>query len=247
MEIWQYLILVLSVLLGGGVSWWLVDEDERWQGILPLLLSFSGAYLLGIVALELIPETFSGHFHGLGLFLLLGFVIQLLLESLSEGVEHGHVHARKNAAASYGIQVMLGLSLHAFLEGLPLAGTETIVHAHGTHSGMENLFSGIVMHKVPAAFALALLLRQSGYSKLFGFICLAGFALMSPLGAWVGSSLMLSEVWYHRVMALVIGSLLHVSTTILFEADSTTHHRISGKKLLIIIVAMSIAWLTAHG
>lgn len=246
MEIWQYLFLILSVVIGGGVSWWFGDDETRWKRLLPLLLSFSGAYLLGIVALELIPETFSGHYHGLGLFLLLGFLVQLMLESLSQGVEHGHIHARSDAPRRYGLQVMLGLSLHAFLEGLPLAGGEVLLHEHGEHSGTGNLFTGILLHKLPAAFALALLLRQSGYSNRFSILCLAFFALMSPLGAFAGNLFLLSEVWHHRIMALVIGSLLHVSTTILFETDESRHHRISAEKMGVILFAILLAWATVH-
>lgn len=251
MEFWQYLLLVLSVVLGGSVNLLLSDDDQRWKQLLPLLLSFSGAYLLGVVALELIPETFGGHApSGLGLYLLLGFLVQLALEHLSQGVEHGHVHAHANARKSYGIQVMIGLSLHAFLEGLPLAGMEVYdldpSHDH-QHTGGQHLFLGILLHKIPAAFALSLLLRQSGYPRWFTLSCLAVFALMSPLGALLGDWLTLADLWQHRVLALVIGSLLHVSTTILFEADNADHHRISLKKLLTILLGIFLAWSTTHG
>lgn len=245
MDIWQYFLFLITVLAGGLLG--LYFNSSTWKRALPYLLSFSGAYLLAIVSLELIPETFSaGATKGLGIFLLAGFLIQLLLEHLSQGVEHGHIHARKNAAFGYGAQVMIGLSLHAFLEGLPLSnhGYE-LAHDH-SHSHSQNLYWGILLHKLPAAFALALLLRQSGYSKVISMSCLAFFALMSPLGAWIGSWAIINDLWQHRILAIVIGSLLHISTTILFEADGKGHHRISPKKLITILVGIGIAWLTTH-
>lgn len=244
MEIWQYLLLIGSVILGGTLS--TVGKPEAMHKLLPLLLSFSGAYLIGIVALELIPETFGYSEGSPGFFLLLGFLIQLLLENLSQGVEHGHVHAHAHAKQSYGLQVLLGLSLHAFLEGIPLANQGVVeVHGHAHGSG-EHLIYGIVLHKLPAAFALGLLLRSSGYSRSFRWFCLVVFALMSPLGAGLGQELMVSEAWHHNILALVIGSFLHISTTILFEADSGDHHRISYRKLGVIVMGMGLAYLSGH-
>lgn len=242
MENWQYLLLLASVIIGGGLS--SLGARDRLSRYLPILLSFSGAYLLGIVALELIPEIFGYDVGRPGLFLLLGFFVQLLLENLSQGVEHGHVHAHRNAKTSYGIQVMIGLSLHAFLEGIPLAGGgEELIHGHSHNSG-QDLIWGIVLHKLPAAFALGLLLRASDYSWWFRLSCLTVFALMSPLGAWVGHELLLSAEWHHNVTALVIGSFLHISTTILFEADGSDHHRISWKKLAVIVLGMGLSYLS---
>lgn len=242
MEIWQYLLLIMSVVVGGSLS--MVGKPAELSKWLPLLLSFSGAYLLGIVALELIPETFGHQEGNPGFFLLLGFFIQLLLENLSQGVEHGHVHAHANAKRSYGLQILLGLSLHAFLEGIPLSGSE-MVHGHAHDSGARLIY-GIVLHKLPAAFALGLLLRSSGYSLVFRVLCLSVFALMSPAGALFGQWLLVSEAWHHSILALVIGSFLHISTTILFEADSGAHHRISYRKLGIVVIGMGLAYLSSH-
>ncbi len=239
------LLLVGSVLVGGGLSW--VGQGEQLKKWLPLLLSFSGAFLLGIVALELIPAYFSEEIGQPGLFLLLGFFVQLLLENLSQGVEHGHVHAHKNAGLGFGLQVMIGLSVHAFLEGIPLAGgAEDAAHGH-VHAVGEQLIWAIVLHKLPAAFALGLLLRASDYSSKVRLLCLLIFAFMSPLGAWVGHEILLSATWHHNIMALVIGSFLHISTTILFEADSSRHHRISLPKIGVVVLGMLLSYMATAG
>lgn len=239
MVFWHYLLLFLSALVGGGLA---LAGSERFRGLLPQLLSFSGAYLLGIAALELIPDVFQTAPASVGTWLLLGFFIQLLLEGFSQGVEHGHVHAHRNSGYRYALRVMFGLGLHALLEGLPLGeGGEAAGHHHGQH-----LLFGIVLHKLPAAFALALLLRGSGYGSRVIWSCLMVFGVLSPLGAVIGNVLSIDALWRSRILALVVGSFLHISTTILFEADGDHGHGISPRKFLIIITGMCVAYLTVH-
>ncbi|MBB4077879.1 zinc transporter ZupT [Lewinella aquimaris] len=233
---WQYFFLFASALIGGGLAQY---GEQRYRAYLPILLSFSGAYLLAIAALELIPDVFGEPSDAPGLWLLLGFFVQLLLEGFSQGVEHGHVHTHRGQGFGYAMQVMIGLGLHAILEGLPLGATDGHVHHH-------NLLLGIGLHKLPAAFALGLLLRGSGYSRQFVWGCLTVFGLLSPLGAFLGEIISIDPVWRIRILALVVGSFLHISTTILFEADGSHRHGISVRKFLVILAGMSVAFFTVH-
>ena len=246
MALWQYFLLFSTALLGGTLAM-LGGEWTRRQ--LPTLLSFSGAYLLAIAALELIPDVFGAPSTATpGLFLLLGFFIQLLLEGLSQGVEHGHVHVHRQARTGYAIQVMIGLGLHALLEGLPLGagGAAGAVDHVQHHLSEDHLLFGIALHKLPAAFALGLLLRSSGYSRLFVWACLTVFGLLSPIGAVLGEVASIDPVWRTRILALVVGSFLHISTTILFEADGSHGHGISARKFVIIFSGMLVAYFTVH-
>lgn len=240
---WHYMLLFATALAGGGAA---QLGDDRLRKFLPTLLSFSGAYLLGIAALELIPDVFGRGTASAGMWLLLGFFIQLLLEGFSQGVEHGHVHAHRGQGVGFAAGIMFGLGVHALLEGLPL-GAGTLDHGgHGGHFHDEHLLYGIAMHKFPAAFALGLLLRGSGYSRAFIWACLATFGLLSPLGMLLGQILSIDPIWRMRILALVVGSFLHISTTILFEADGSHRHGVSITKFLIIIAGMGVAYLTVH-
>lgn len=251
MALWQYLLLFGSVLLGGGLAQALRGQEDRIrQDYLPLLLSFSGAYLLGIAAMEMMPTVFRNSAYHSGVWLLGGFFVQLLLEGLSQGVEHGHVHAHKHVGYRYGLTVMIGLGLHALLEGLPLGTIADVTHGVEEHSHNfmdgDHLLVGIILHKIPAAFALGLLLRYSGYSKRFMWSCLLVFASLSPIGAALGEIVSIDPLWRNRVLALVIGSFLHISTTILFEADGGREHGISPKKFGVVVLGMLVAYFTAH-
>jgi zinc transporter ZupT len=247
LEIWQYLVLFTTVILGGSLAFRFQNLDLK---ILKLIISFVGAYILGIIVLHLIPEAYQSGEDGskIGLWVLAGFFIQILLERFSMGVEHGHLHNHHHGSRPmFAFQIMIALSAHAFIEGLPLSHfsehtTEAHTHIHA-HSG-NHLFWGVLMHKAPEAFALAVLLLMSNFRKTTVWLCIFLFAAMSPLGALLMSSWQVEENVFARVIALVIGSLLHISTTIIFETDNTDEHSISWRKLFSVLAGVGLALLT---
>lgn len=205
---------------------------------LQLILSFSGAYIIGITALHLIPETFHDGTHQLGMWLLVGFLGQLVLDQLSKGIEHGHIHVPHHPNMSFVWQVMLGLSIHSFVEGMPLNVATPDGHNH------HHLLWGIILHEMPASFALVSLLLSSGFRKNVVILCLFLYASMSTLGALTYQLIAPTKEVSQILMALVIGTFLHIATTILFEADNSQSHKISYKKLLVIALGIGVAFLT---
>jgi len=238
MAYWEYILLTATVLLGGTIAIVLNPKDQK---SLQLFLSFSGAFILGICVMDIMPTVFRAPVENVGIYILIGFFIQLMLEQLSGGVEHGHIHVPQKKIKRYAFSVMIGLCLHAFIEGLPLGG-----HQHDHHG--HHLLWSIVLHKAPAAFALAMLLKKSKFktTTLFGLLLI--FAAMSPLAAaltsWFSSRQQISEWHITVLMALVIGSFLHIATTILFESDGTDHHAVPIPKLIAILVGVGMAVLS---
>jgi zinc and cadmium transporter len=229
MEFWKFSILFFSAILG-GLAIFLVKNDK--SQLLKLILSFSGAYLFAITVLHLIPDAYSGpDGYEIGIYILIGFLLQIFLEQFSQGVEHGHIHHQHNHTFPYGI--MISLCLHAFLEGMPLAKDH--------HN--EFIF-GIALHHIPAAFALASILMQSHIKKTPLIFYLGIFAIMAPLGYWVSlglsnGSLGGIENYFNKIMGIVIGIFLHISTTILFE--SSADHKINLRKMTAVILGIGIA------
>lgn len=231
MAIWELIILFFSCFLGGMTVFLTGAKDK--SGQLKLILSFSGAYLFGITVLHLIPDVYSSHSHGIGLYVLAGFIFQILLEQFSEGVEHGHIHNHGHEHYVFPLGVLISLCLHAFLEGMPLA--------EGHH---DVLLWGIALHHIPAAFALTSLLVQSRASRKKIIMLLVVFSVMSPLGYLLSHFLSVGEVgsiakYFDRIMAIVIGIFLHISTTILFESGED--HHFNRKKTLAVLTGMAIA------
>ena len=213
---------------------------------LKLLIAFSGAYLLSITALHLLPEVFTGDDRGayFGSFVLVGFFIQVMLEYLSGGIEHGHAHTHRSAGLPVGL--MIGLCLHAFLEGMPLGGGDA-GHSHHGHShhgdshshGLEPLLMGIVLHKYPVAMVFLAMLLNSGLAKPKAFGLLAVFAAMAPLGTLLSGEFEMVGQYNRESLAIVIGIFLHVSTTILFE--SSEGHRFNAYKMMAIAAGLALS------
>jgi zinc transporter ZupT len=102
------------------------------------------------------------------------------------------------------------------------------------------------MHNIPIAIALMTMLLQSNITKSKAIGLLVIFALITPLGAFtsyaIGENMIGNfSIYFDRIMAVVVGIFLHISTTILFE--SSENHRFNFLKFVIIIIGASVAIL----
>lgn len=224
----QVFILFSSVFLGG-----ILVELFKKQSNLKLLLSFSGGYLLTIIFTHILPETYTQLGNTAGYFILGGFLLQIVLEYFSKGVEHGHTHTH-SIGKSFPLILFISLSIHAFIEAIPL------VHDHVGHShGEINLFWGIFLHKVPVAVALRVVFKASGLSNLKSWIYLGIFGITAPIGLVFGSYLTQNfQFDTNWIMAVAIGMFLHISTTIIFESSEA--HKINFMKLIAIIIGFAL-------
>ena len=82
-----------AVILGGFTVSYLQATNKT--QLIKLLLAFSGGFMLSIAFTHFIPELYSHQASTIGYYILLGFLIQLILEFFSGGIEHGHVHIHK--------------------------------------------------------------------------------------------------------------------------------------------------------
>ena len=69
--------LVVSVLFGGMLVS-LIQRSKNEQ-IIKLMLAFSGGFLLSIAFIHFIPELYAHADQNVGLYILIGFLIQLIL------------------------------------------------------------------------------------------------------------------------------------------------------------------------
>lgn len=238
MELYQYLILFTSVIISGS-AYYLIKSSSSY--FLKLSLAFSGSFLFSISVLHLMPAVYSNTASNIGLFVLMGFFIQIILEFFSEGIEHGHIHVHSHHSQAFPLTMMISLCLHSFLEGMPLAYDS---HVHDGHN--HSLFLGIALHHLPVAFALVSMLAASGIKKTQVILWLCLFAAMAPLGSAI--SYLLSEsillnisAYYDKLMAVVIGIFLHISTTILFESNND--HRFNRYKLGTILIGGAFGYM----
>lgn len=230
--------LILSAFLGSGLAYRAGLVTKHF----PLLLVFSGSYLFAMTITDILPSLFirsQADSSAVGLYVLVGFFLQLFLEFFSGGIAHGHLksqfHQKAPNSNAWTMSVpFLALCLHALLDGVVLA-TPSV---RDQNSG---LLFGITLHKVPVAFVLTVLLMRCKQSRWTTLAYVCCFALSSPLGCWLGDSLAsLQHIW----VAIASGSLLHVATTILFE--SNPDHRVNGCRLLVSLLGATLGVFAVH-
>ena len=185
-----YFLPFLAVLLGFAVVS-LFKLSSQWY--IKLLLSFSGAFLLALTVFVLITEVYhheehTHNFKHIGLFIIIGVLLQIVLEFFSHGAEHGHSqHTVAHQHTAFPLSLFISLSIHSILEGFPLS------HAHNHN------------------------LVNSGVGKWKTTFFLLFFALMTPLGTFLSANVPQLGAYHTELSGIVIGIFLHISTVILFE------------------------------
>ena len=189
------------------------------------LLVFAGTYIFSITILHLIPEIFSNTSHPekMALFVLAGFFMQIFLDFLTSGIEHGHMHLqRKQSPGLSPVLLMIGLTIHAVMDGSVLAQPPTGPLSIQS-AGQTGLLIGILLHKGPAAAALIIVLMWSVRNKTLLILLLLIFSFASPFGLWLGDVLTrsngLGDETLLIIIALVSGNFLHISASIFIESD----------------------------
>ena len=237
------LILIGSALLGGLLS---LQYSNRKKLNYSLILAFSGAYLFSITIIHILPELFdhADDVRWTGIFVLAGFFLQQVLEFFTDGAEHGHVHITDHQhqhKPGLAISLLVGLSIHSILEG------SLLTHSHLHPIGASNLTIaiGIGLHKLPAAFAMMTILLCYYKTKTKPILFLILFTLASPLGLVISQYAIDTHVFTQQTInilfALVGGSFLYISTTIVFE--STPGHHVKWNKLLVLLLGAGVAVL----
>jgi zinc transporter ZupT len=191
------------------------------QKLFKLVLSFSGSYLFSLTLLHILPEIYTNATSPLlvGIFILMGFFLQLILSFFAQGVEHGHLHHAHKQDLGLPLSIVFSISLHAFLEG------NMLIHPFHQHDMSDNtsLMVGLILHKIPEAFALLSILYGYHTNQVYALGIFVIYALLSPLGMMTGNYAYLME-WLTPttmgyVFALIAGNFMHISTIIFFESS----------------------------
>ncbi|GAA0732690.1 hypothetical protein GCM10009430_46080 [Aquimarina litoralis] len=218
-----YLLPVFAIVIGAIIAF--ITKNQKSIGT-KLLLSFSGAFLLALTLFDLLPEVY--HHLGAkqtGLFIICGILLQVVLEFLSKGVEHGHIQKYKEDKKIPWV-LFISLCVHSFLEGFP-------IHHH------NDIVYGVLIHKIPIATLVTTFLLKSSYSKIqiIGFLIV--FMTMTPLGTYISNNMSLTAEYINFINAIVIGVFLNIATIILFETEEG--HSFNLSKLVMICFGVFIA------
>lgn len=216
-------LLILSVLVGVFLGKSLGGHQKFAKN----LLVMSAGFLITICLNEVFPEVYGHGGHNIGIFVIAGVLLQLLLESLTKGFEHGHMHHHKDDHEILPIALIGGLFIHAFIEGIPLAQEKDVFSPY---------LMGILFHNLPISFVLGSFLGHSkAFSAKFWMIVLT-FALASPLGMLLGQ--FFSPDLQVYFLAIVGGIFLHISSVIIFESNK--NHKMDWQKIFYVILGVAL-------
>jgi len=193
------------------------------SGLNEMLLRFSGAFFLTMVFTHYLPESYLGGPSNVGIWVIVGFLLQVILAYFTKGVEHGHAHSHQ----LFGFSLWFALVIHSLVEGAALEVT-----------GSNAWFLGIIVHKMPVAFFLGWILKRESTKAYMCWLFLGFFAAATPLGYLISVAFDLSQ-FEPQVTALSAGLLMHVSTVILFEGNQNHHFNL--KQLIIILLGIGVA------
>lgn len=236
MALFNLLLFIIS-FVAGSIPLWFRQLNNKGMN---LLLAFSGSFLLSITFLHLLHETFEELHASAGVYLLAGFFLQLVIQRFTHGIEHGHVHTDGHDHHVPLASILVGLGLHAFMEGLPL-GFNYAAEATG-----PSLYLAVAAHKLPEIILVTtLVLSLKG--KMHALLALVVFSLLTPAGSITAS--IMSHKYSFMMQArtvlipVVAGSFIHIATTIFFESG-TKQHLLTLQKVMAIMLGVGIGLLT---
>jgi zinc transporter ZupT len=129
-------ILTSSVIGIGALSLYFKNFIDRFRYPITII---SSSMVCGLIFIHIFPEVFEIGGHKVGLAILGGLFLQMILENLTSGFEHGHLHHHGKKTKGIVIGLMIGLCLHAFIEGAPL-----LIDTNAKHSSVVE--SNIHLH-----------------------------------------------------------------------------------------------------
>ena len=222
------ILLILSVLIGVFLGKFFGEREKFAKN----LLIVSAGFLITICLNEVFPQVYEEKHTDIGLWVIGGVLLQMLLENLTKGFEHGHFHHHSEGKNILPLALMIGMFIHAFLEGIPLANQEEILSPY---------LSGILVHNIPISFILGAFLVKNKKFSTSSFLIITLFALASPLGLLLGKFFNPNlEVYF---LALVGGIFLHISSVIIFESNK--NHNVDWRKIGLVTLGVLLA-MTGH-
>ncbi|MFM2225930.1 MAG: hypothetical protein RJA07_2132 [Bacteroidota bacterium] len=236
MNLYITILFIFAAGLGGGLLSFLIPHEK--QKLISYLLIATGAYLFSIMIRHIIPHSVE-HYGELTLvWVLAGFFLQHIIQQFSQGVEHGHTHVHEHLPLQKLIYIIIGLGIHAFFEAAPL------VESFQNTNLFSGLLVGLILHKVPECFALACLVSHTVSTKFKRLIWITGFSIITPIALLFFSMYKNSEMFSPQIfgaaIGLICGTLLHISTTIIFETTNNKH-QIKWYKIICLVVGFGVS------
>jgi zinc and cadmium transporter len=215
--------IVASCLLGGvlSVSAAAAMAYRTRPSTIPVLVSYSVGALLGAAFLAVLPHAFEalGSATALGASVLAGLMVFFVLEKLvlwrhqhapqwGEDERHAdHKHAHAPPGGRSGMLIMIGDTVHNFVDGILIAAA----FLADTQLGVVTALA-ILAHEVPSEVGDFLILLHSGYSRRRALaVNLLSSAAMVVGGLLGYVALNTLQAWIPSLLGFVAASMIYVA------------------------------------
>jgi zinc and cadmium transporter len=213
----------------------------------PMLVSYAIGALLGAAFLEVIPHAFERvDAHTAAMTILAGIFVFFMLEKLvlwrhchTEDCEAHDHHAEAHDHGRSGMLIMVGDSVHNFIDGVLIAAA----FLESTQLGAITALA-IVAHEIPQEVGDFLILLHSGYSKKKALVLNMVSSLASVAGGVVGYfALQAFSAAVPALLGIVAASMIYVAVADLIPGlhKRTEWHAAVSQTLLIALGVASIA------
>lgn len=250
--------IILFTLIGGvlsvlAASIVLLLPDEKRLRALPHGISFATGALLGVSFLGLIPHALEAvgeaHMHALSMTILIGLFVFFLLEKMvlwrhchHEHCE-GHLHVEEHSHKTAGTLILVGDSIHNFVDGILIAAA----FLTDIHLGVVTSLA-VAAHEIPQEVGDFAILLQSGYSRARAMF----FNVISSLATLVGG--LLAYLWLADLQTVLPYILAFAAASFIYIAVAdlipSLHKRVDLRSMLeqMLLIGLGvglISWL--HG
>ncbi|MGB5180477.1 MAG: ZIP family metal transporter [Gammaproteobacteria bacterium] len=244
--VWIFVFCLLGGLLSVlAAALFLVLREPMRTHILPHLVSFATGALLGAAFLGLLPHALasvnSSDTHVIPMAVLLGLLGFFILEKLVLWrhchADHCEVHApdQKDRDHSTGAMILIGDSLHNFLDGILIAAA----FLTDIHLGVVTSLA-VAAHEIPQEVGDFAVLLHSGFSRSRAFFYNVLTSLTTVIGgvlAYFALQSMQAALPY--MLAIAASSFIYIAVADLIP---TLHQRAEGKAALqqVVLIATGI-------
>ncbi len=173
-----------------------VRRERRSLVFIETCLAFGAGFMVALVLVGVLPEVFAapGAFPSAGLLVLLGYV----LVHVAQHVITPHFHFGEEThtvSARAGDSALVGLTLHAFFDGVAIASGFLVSERLGLL-----FFLAVVLHKLPEGVTIASLMLASGRGRgpalgsgaVLGIATIGGVLLTEAVASLARSGLALA-------------------------------------------------------
>ena len=209
---WILAASVAGGTLSAGLAAMSLSVRASW---VPMLVSFAIGALLGAAFLEVIPRAFElGEPHQAAAAILGGIFVFFVMEKLllwrhchTENCEVHDPHARPHDHGRSGVLIVVGDTVHNFVDGLLIAAA----FLQSTELGVIAAVA-IIAHEIPQEVGDFLILLHSGYTRSRALAMNLLSSCATILGGVLGYfSLQFLAQWEATLLGVVAASMIYVA------------------------------------